>query len=105
MNNQLSRGPITTDHAAGPLDENATTQPAKTDAPNSTPGLRPVAFKAQAVCEGQAPWPYIGNVFQNADGSLSLLLDVGTALTLKSGRTMPSTDSQRVKVHIRAARR
>ena len=37
-------------------------------------------FKVQVIVEN-AKWPYVGNAYQNKDGSISVLLDSGAKLT------------------------
>ena len=69
---------------------NAVTANAQTDSANDnrpTKSAIPAKrYKAQVVTDGQSPWPYLGNAFENRDGSISLYLDVGCAIVLKSGR-------------------
>ena len=62
------------------------------------------AYKAQAIIDGEKSWPYVGNVYRNKDGSLSLLIDAGVKVHLPDGRVLEANDKGRVKIFLRAPR-
>lgn len=37
-------------------------------------------FKVQLITDGEARWPYVGNAYENKDGSLNVYLDEGVKL-------------------------
>jgi len=61
-------------------------------------------FKLQAICDNHQPWPYIGNAFQNKNGSFSLYLDRGVKVVLADGTLLEANDERSVKLYLRPAR-
>ena len=62
------------------------------------------AYKAQAIIDGEKSWPYVGNVYRNKDGSLSLVIDSGVKVHLGDGRVLEANDKGRVKIFLRTPR-
>ncbi len=68
-------------------------------------------FKAQVILpangDDKQRWPYIGNVYSNDKGSMTLVLDAGVTLHLADGTVLEASDEPtedrkpRLKIHMR----
>ena len=62
------------------------------------------SFRVQAIRDGEKSGPYVGNVYTNKDGSMSLLLDRGVKLELGDGTRLEASEGRLVKLFMRPPR-
>lgn len=58
-------------------------------------------YKLQAIIEDTKPWPFVGNAYANANGSITILLDRGVKLELPDGTKLEAA----VKLYLRESGR
>ena len=59
--------------------------------------------KVLITIENAEKWPFVGNAFANANGSLSVYLDRGVKLTLANGQVLESGESAPIKLYVKPA--